>query len=188
MFTLLTGVIYPLVIAGVARVLFSGQAAGTLVKRGGVVVGSELIGQPFSSAGYFWGRPSPTAPSYHGGASAGSNLGPLNPALHQRVSATVSSLRAAHGEGNAVPVDLATASGSGLDPHVSPAAALYQVGRVAAARGLSEEAVRQLVDEHTQARQLGFLGEPRVNVLLLNLALDDLDRGAASSGARSGGR
>jgi K+-transporting ATPase ATPase C chain len=172
--TVLTGVIYPLVVTGIAKMVFPGQAAGSLVERGGEVVGSELVGQPFSSPLYFWSRPSPTAPPYNGGASVGSNLGPINPALHDRVRATVDGLRAAHGGTAVIPVDLATTSGSGLDPHISPAAARYQVPRVATARGLAEDAVRRLVDEHTEGRQLGFLGEPRVNVLLLNLALDDI--------------
>jgi K+-transporting ATPase ATPase C chain len=172
--TVLTGVIYPLAVTGLAHLLFPGRAGGSLVERGGEVVGSELIGQSFSGARYFWGRPSATTPPYNGAASAGSNLGPTNPALRDRVVATVAALRAAHGEAGAIPVDLGTASGSGLDPHLSPAAALYQVARVAAARGLPKGAVRRLVDDHTEARQLGFLGEPRVNVLLLNLALDEL--------------
>jgi K+-transporting ATPase ATPase C chain len=184
--TVLTGVIYPLAVTGMARLVFAGPAGGSLVERDGEVVGSKLIGQPFSSQGYFWSRPSATGPAYNGGASAGANLGPINPALHERVGATVDALRAAHGDGP-IPVDLATASSSGLDPHISPAAAIYQVARVVGARGLSEDSVRGLVDEHTQPRQLGFLGEPRVNVLLLNLALDRLDQPAAS-GSGSGGR
>lgn len=170
--TVLTGVIYPLVVTGLARLLFSHRAAGSLVARYGEVVGSELIGQAFSAPQYFWSRPS--APAYNGGGSAGSNLGPINPALHERVAATVASLRSAHDGAEPIPVDLATASGSGLDPHLTPAAALYQVKRVAAARGLSEQTVSSLVEERVEGRQLGFLGEPRVNVLLLNLALDEL--------------
>jgi K+-transporting ATPase ATPase C chain len=170
--TALTGLVYPLVVTALARVLFHDSANGSLIERDGEVVGSELIGQTFSSPPYFWSRPS--AVSYNGGGSAGSNLGPINPALHERVTATVATLRQAHGERGAIPVDLATASGSGLDPHISPAAALYQVGRVATARAISEEAVRELVEQHIEGRQLGFLGEPRVNVLQLNLALDDL--------------
>ena len=172
--TVLTGVVYPLVVTGVGQLLFHRRANGSLIERNGVVVGSELIGQAFTAPGYFWGRPSAVA--YDGGASAGSNLGPTNPALEERIVATVKSLRNAHdGSGpDPIPVDLATASGSGLDPHISPASALYQVARVSRARGLSEEAVRRLVEDHVEGRQLGFLGEPRVNVLMLNLALDEL--------------
>jgi K+-transporting ATPase ATPase C chain len=145
------------------------------------VVGSELIGQAFAGAEYFWGRPSATAPAYNGGASTGSNLGPTNPALTDRVSATVATLRGAPGAGaEPIPVDLATASASGLDPHISPAAAFYQAARVAQARRLPVEQVRRLVAENTEGRQLGFLGEPRVNVLRLNLALDAMRARVAS--------
>ena len=171
-FSVLTGLVYPLVVTGLAQVVFPHQANGSLVTRDGKIVGSVLIGQNFAGPGYFWGRPSATGPAYNGGASTGSNLGPSNPALHQRVAATVQTLRAAHSETAAIPVDLATASGSGLDPHISPAAAFYQVARVARARNLQEDAVRRLVTERIEGRQLGFLGEPRVNVLRLNLALD----------------
>jgi K+-transporting ATPase ATPase C chain len=168
----LTGVAYPLLVTGIGKALFRGRAEGSLIERDGVPVGSELIAQPFTSPDYFWPRPS--AASYNGGASAGANQGPLNPALHERVQGAVASLRAAHDDDGPVPVDLATASSSGLDPHLTPAAARYQVARVAAARSLSEEQVKRLVDDHTEGRQLGFLGEPRVNVLLLNLALDEV--------------
>ncbi|HZM43672.1 MAG TPA: potassium-transporting ATPase subunit KdpC [Burkholderiales bacterium] len=172
--TLVTGAIYPLVITGIAQVAMPRQANGSLIERNGKPVGSELIGQPFSDPKYFWSRASGTGPfPYNAGASSGTNQGPTNPALKEAVDGRVKALREADPANTApVPVDLATASGSGLDPHISPASAEYQVSRVAKSRNLEPQKVRALVAEATEDRQLGFLGEPRVNVLKLNLALD----------------
>ena len=172
--SVLTGVVYPLVVTGVAQALFPGQANGSLIVRDGKSVGSSLIGQPFDDPKYFWGRLSATAPfAYNAGASAGSNYGPLNPAFHAAAKARIDALHGVDPNNKApIPVDLVTASGSGLDPHISPAAALYQVRRVAKARRMEESEVRRLVQTRIEGRQLGVLGEPRVNVLGLNLALD----------------
>jgi K+-transporting ATPase ATPase C chain len=174
--TALTGFIYPLAVTGLAQLLFPQQAAGSLVMRNGHAVGSRLIGQSFSDPRYFWGRPSATTPQpYNGTASTGSNLGPLNPALVDAVKPRIAALRAADpGNDAPVPVDLVTASGSGLDPEISVAAADYQAARIARARGLAPERVRALIAQHAEGRLLGVLGEPRVNVLELNLALDAL--------------
>lgn len=173
-FTLVTGLCYPLAVTGLAQTLFPAQAEGSLVQRGETVVGSTLIGQNFTSDRYFWPRPSATAPeAYNASASSGSNLGTTSAKLRDRVAAEVQRLRAA-GIAGAIPTDAATASGSGLDPHVSPDFAAAQVDRVARTRGLEPEALRKIVRDHIDNRALGFIGEPRVNVLELNLALDAL--------------
>ncbi len=171
--TFLTGGVYPLVVTAIAHVAFPTQANGSLIQRGAQIAGSELIGQPFSRPEYFWGRLSATAPfPYNAAASSGSNFGPLHPGLKQAAEARLSALQAAGSSGKTVPVDLLTASASGLDPHISPAAAEFQAPRIAASRKMSENAVRELIRQSTEGRQLGILGEPRVNVLRLNLALD----------------
>ncbi|CAA9380306.1 MAG: Potassium-transporting ATPase C chain [uncultured Phycisphaerae bacterium] len=169
--TVITGVVYPLLVTAVARLAFADESTGSVIVRGGESVGSALIAQPFTDPGYFWPRPS--AANYDAAAGSGSNLAPTSPALREAVRERIAALRAADpDDARAVPVDLVTASGSGLDPHISVAAAEFQTGRVAAARGLPEVDVRLLVSRATEARTLGVLGEPRVNVLALNLLLD----------------
>lgn len=177
--TVITGVVYPLAVTLVSKVLFPVQSGGSLVRNGERTLGSELVGQPFSDPRYFWGRPSATAPfRYNAAASSGSNQGPSNPALQDAVRVRIETLRSADpGNTEGVPVDLVTASGSGLDPHLSPAGASHQVARVARARGIPEARVHALVEARIEGRTFGLLGEPRVNVLLLNL---DLDRASAT--------
>ncbi len=174
--TLLTGVVYPALVTGIAQGLFAAAANGSLIEDKGKVLGSSLIGQAFSDPKYFWGRPSATSPlPYNAAASSGSNQGPLNPALEEAVKARIAQLKASDPtQGKPIPVDLVTASASGLDPHISPAAAEWQMPRVARERGLAEDRVHDLVARHTEGRQFGLLGEARVNVLALNLALDRL--------------
>jgi K+-transporting ATPase ATPase C chain len=174
--TVITGVVYPLVVTGIAQVAFPKQAGGSLIVKDGKTVGSRLIGQGFSDPKYFWSRPSATSPQpYNGLASSGSNLGPLNPALTNAVKSRIDALRAADPTNTApVPVDLVTASASGLDPEISVAAANYQAARVARVRGVTPDAVRALIAAHSQGKFLGVIGEPRINVLELNLALDSL--------------
>jgi K+-transporting ATPase ATPase C chain len=177
-FTVITGVVYPLAVTGLGQLLFPGKANGSLITEKGKVVGSKLIGQPFSDPKYFWGRLSATGPfPNNAAASSGSNYGPTNPALFDAVKGRIKQLHDTDSTNTLpIPVDMVTASGSGLDPNISVTAALYQVGRVARNRNMSAEQVRALVDQHTEGRQLGFLGEPRVNVLMLNLALDDIQQ------------
>ena len=173
--TALTGVLYPLVVTGIAQTVFHNQAEGSLiVSRDGKILGSSLIGQNFDDPKYFWGRISATSPVYNASSSSGSNLGPTNPALLDEVKGRITALKAADPKNNnPIPVDLVTSSGSGLDPHISQAGAHYQLARVARARGLTPDAVKQMVDQNTQGRFLGILGEPVVNVLQVNLALDN---------------
>lgn len=174
--SLLTGIIYPLAVTALAQTLFPAQANGSLIERDGEIIGSTLIGQHFSREQYFWSRPSATSSEpYNAAASGGSNLGPLNPALHDAVKARIAAIRAAHPDQlGPVPVDLVTSSASGLDPHLSPAAAHFQAARIAQARHLPIQTVQSLIDDHTAPRFLGVLGEPAINVLTLNLALDAL--------------
>ncbi len=181
--TVITGLAYPLLVTGIAQIAFPGKANGSMLKRGGKTVGSELIGQPFSDPKYFWSRPSATSPfPYNAGSSSGSNTGPTNPALLDEVNGRIADLKKADSlNALPIPIDLVTSSGSGLDPDISIDAAMYQVPRVARVRGLSEDRVRALVDAATAGRTLGILGEPHVNVLNLNLALDE-------SPAKAGGK
>jgi potassium-transporting ATPase KdpC subunit len=176
LFTILTGLVYPLAVTGIAQIAFPYQANGSLIMKNGQAAGSELIGQPFSDPRYFWGRPSATSPfPYNASASSGSNLGPSHPALAEAVAARIAALQAVDpANGLPIPVDLVTSSASGLDPDISLDAAYYQAARIARLRGLSESAVRALVDQTASGRQFGIFGEPRVNVLLLNLALDTM--------------
>ncbi len=175
--TILLGLVYPLTITGLAQLLFPDKANGQLLRRGGRVIGSRIVGQPFSGPKYFHSRPSAAGSGYDATASGGSNLGPTSRALVERVAAEVTRL-AAENPGKPIPVDLVTTSASGLDPDISPAAAEFQIPRIARARGMSEEQARRLVEQHTRGREWRIFGEPRVNVLELNLALDDLGASA----------
>ena len=190
LFTVLTGVLYPLAVYGASGVFSKERRGSLVVAKSGGVVGSKFIGQAFTSAGYFWGRPSATSPQpYNAQNSGGSNLGPTNPDFAKGVGDHVQALKDADADAqSSVPVDLVTASGSGLDPHISPAAAYYQVHRVATVRNIDEAKVKTLVTTHIEGRDLSVLGEPRVNVLLLNLALNDLAGARRCRGCRCGGR
>jgi K+-transporting ATPase ATPase C chain len=173
--TVLLGIIYPLVVTGLAQVMYPAKAAGSLIEKDGKVIGSSLIGQPFTGPGYFHSRPSAAGTGYDATASGGSNFGPTSRKLMDNVRTVAESLREEN-PGTPIPIDLVTASASGLDPHITPAAAEFQVPRISRERGLTSDEVRRIVREHTEGRQFGLLGEPRVNVLELNLALDELSR------------
>jgi K+-transporting ATPase ATPase C chain len=183
--TILLGIIYPLVVTGIAKVIMPSKADGQLITQNGVVIGSRIIGQSFSSAGYFHSRPSAAGNGYDAGNSGASNLGPTNQKLIDRVKGDVATLQAENPNAP-VPIDLVTTSGSGLDPHISPAAADFQVPRIARERGMTPDMVRQLIAKHTESRQFGFLGEPRVNVLELNLELDSLHPLTKTASAKTG--
>jgi K+-transporting ATPase ATPase C chain len=176
--TIITGIIYPLAITGIAQLFFKSQANGSIIIRDGKVIGSSLIGQPFDDPGYFWGRPSATSPAaFNAASSSGSNLGPSNQALSDAVKTRVNNLHIADPDKKLpIPVDLVTSSASGLDPHISPAAAFYQIPRIARERKMQEDVVRAIVQENTENRFLGVIGEPVVNVLRLNLAIDSVDK------------
>jgi len=176
--TIITGIIYPLVITGIAELFFKSQANGSIIIRDGKVIGSSLIGQPFDDLGYFWGRPSATTPAaFNAASSSGSNLGPSNPALSDAVKTRVNNLHTADPDNKLpIPVDLVTSSASGLDPHISPAAAYYQIPRIARVRNIQQDVLLRIVQENTENRFLGIIGEPVVNVLRLNLAIDSVDK------------